>query len=292
MGLTVWTIVIGTTAAAACSLVGCYLVLRRLSLLGDAISHAVLPGLVAAFLITGRVGGWPAVLGALIVGVLTSVLADIVHRRTGVPEDAGLGVVFTSLFALGVVLLGLADGTDLDPGCVLYGLIELAPLDTAPVFGLEVPRTLLTLVPVLLITIGLFVLFWKEVQLTAFDPAHAVAAGIHAGLIHHAVLALTAGVIVASFEAVGSILVVAMLVVPPVTAGLITRRLHHLMPMAVFFATTAATGGTLLATWWNTSVAGMMAVVAGVQLGCLLAVSSVILGERQSRGERGVSPGR
>jgi manganese/zinc/iron transport system permease protein len=273
MGLTGWTIVIGAASAAACSLVGCYLVLRRLSLLGDAISHAVLPGLVAAFLVTGRLGGVPAVVGALAVGVLTSVLADLVHRRTGVPEDAGLGVVFTSLFALGVVLLGLAGGADLDPGCVLYGLIELAPIDRVPLFGVEVPRTLLTLGPVLLLTGALLGLFWKEVQLTAFDPAHATASGMPAGLVHHGMLALTAGVVVASFEAVGSILVVAMLIVPPVTAGLVTRRLHHMIAVAVLFAVTAAAGGTVLATWWNTSVAGMMAVVAGAQLAAVLAAS-------------------
>lgn len=272
MTLTLWTVVISALAAAACSLVGCYLVLRRLSLLGDAISHAVLPGLVLAYLLTGRIGGWPAVVGALAVGVLTSLLTDVVHRTTRVPEDASMGVVFTSLFALGVVMLGLARGADLDPGCVLYGLIELAPLDTVPLLGLEVPRTVLTLAPVLLVVAGLLVLLWKEMKLVAFDPALAVSLGLPAALIHHGVLAVTAGVTVASFEAVGSILVVAMLIVPPVTAQRLTQRLEWMVALSALLAVSAAVIGTLLATWWDTSVAGMMAVVAGAQLAGALCI--------------------
>lgn len=272
MTLMLWTMLIGAMAGAACSLVGCYLVLRRLSLLGDAISHAVLPGLVLAYLLTGKLGGWPAVAGALAVGVLTSLLTDVVHRATRVPEDASMGVVFTSLFALGVVMLGLAPGADLDPGCVLYGLIEFTPLDTVPLLGVEVPRTVLTLAPVLLLVAGLLVLLWKEVKLTAFDPALAAALGLPAALIHHGVLAVTAGVTVASFEAVGSILVVAMLIVPPVTAQRLTQRLERMVVLSALLASSAAVIGTLLATWWNTSVAGMMAVVAGAQLAAALCV--------------------
>ncbi|MCU0689647.1 MAG: metal ABC transporter permease, partial [Phycisphaerales bacterium] len=248
--------VIASVAAMTCAPVGCYLVLRRLSLLGDAISHAVLPGLVIAFLLTGKVGGWPAVLGALCVGALTSWLMEWVHRGTGVPEDAGLGVVFTTLFALGVLLLGLVDNADLDPGCVLFGVLEPAPLDTLPLLGWEIPRTLFTLVPMLLLSGALFTLFWKEVQLTAFDPQHAAAAGLPTAIVHHGILTLTAGVVVASFEAVGAVLVVAMLIVPAVTAQRLTRRLHTMMLVAVLLAGSAGMFGTLMAVILDTSVAG------------------------------------
>jgi ABC-type Mn2+/Zn2+ transport system permease subunit len=274
MALIVWMAVIAAVAGMACAIVGCYLVLRRISLLGDAISHAVLPGLVGAYLLTGQVGGWPAVLGALVVGWLTSLLTEWVHRRTGVPEDAGLGVVFTSLFALGVLLLGLVESADLDPGCVLYGLIEPAPLDTVPVLGFEIPRTLLTLVPVLMLCGGLFTLFWKEIQLTAFDPAHAQASGLPTALVHHGVLALTAGVIVASFEAVGAILVVAMLIVPAVTAQRLTRRLHHMLLVAVALAGLCGVLGTWMAVGLDTSVSGSMSVVAGAQLAVVLSIQA------------------
>jgi manganese/zinc/iron transport system permease protein len=276
MALTLWMAVIASMAAMACAPVGCYLVLRRLSLLGDAISHAVLPGLVLAYLLTGQVGGWPAVLGALIVGALTSWLMEWVHRGTGVPEDAGLGVVFTTLFALGVLLLGLVDNADLDPGCVLFGVLEPAPLDTLTLFwlGWEIPRTLFTLVPLLVITAVLFFLFWKEVQLTAFDPHHAAAAGLPTALVHHGILTLTAAVIVAAFEAVGAVLVVAMLIVPAVTAQRLTRRLHQMMFVAVLLAGSAGLLGTALAVYLDTSVAGCMSVVAGLQL------AGVLLGQR------------
>jgi manganese/zinc/iron transport system permease protein len=268
---TLWTITVAAVCNTACALLGCYLVLRRLSLVGDAISHAVLPGLALAFLATGRITGWPIVLGAMALGVLTVFLTEGIHKLAGVPEDASLGVVFTALFALGVILLTrLASRVDLDPGCVLYGLIEFVPLDTVSVLGVEVPRALGTMLPALGLTVGFVLLFWKELKITAFDPELATAMGYSAGLVHYALMALVAGVTVASFEAVGSILVVAMLIVPAATAHLLTDRLAPMLGWSVVVAVLSAVLGTLEATRWNTSVAGMMAVVAGWQF--LLAV--------------------
>ncbi|MBY0232198.1 MAG: metal ABC transporter permease [Gemmataceae bacterium] len=261
----VWMIVLASLAGAACALAGCYLVLRRMSLLGDAISHAVLPGLVVAFLLTRQLGGWPMLLGALAAGLLVPLLTEAVHRAAGVPEDAGLGVVFTSLFAAGVLLLNLAPGADLDPGCVLYGQLVLAAGDKDPWLGVEVPRSAPTLALALLLVAGFLALAWKEVKLTAFDAALAAALGLP-WFIHHAMLALVATVTVASFEAVGSILVVAMLVVPPVTAQLLTERFGRMHLLAALVAVLSAVSGVLLAARWNTSVPGMMAVMAGVQL--------------------------
>jgi ABC-type Mn2+/Zn2+ transport system permease subunit len=261
-----WMIVLGAVAGAACALVGCYLVLRRMSLLGDAISHAVLPGIVVAFMLAGRVGGWPMLVGAMAVGLITSWLTASVRDSAGVPEDAGMGVVFTSLFALGVLLMARVPSADLDPGCVLYGALEYAPIHSSPIFGVEVPRAAFTLVPMLLMVAGVLVLAWKEVTLVAFDPALASALGLPALAVHQAMLALVAGVTVASFEAVGPILVVAMLVVPPVTARMLTDRLSLMYLLAVAVAVVSAVAGVLLALRWDTSSSGMMAVVAGLQL--------------------------
>jgi len=261
-----WMVVLGATAGAACALVGCYLVLRRLSLLGDAISHAVLPGLVLAFLLTGRLGGWPMLLGALAMGLLTSLLTAAVHRATGVGEDAGMGVVFTSLFALGVVMLS-GRRADLDVNCVLNGLLEMAADDRVLMLGVEVPRSLFTLGPVLALVVIVLVVAWKEIKLTSFDPALATALGLPAVLIHQGMLGLVAGVTVASFEAVGSILVVAMLIVPPVTAQMLTEKLHRMYLLAALVAVISAVVGVLLAYRLNTSAPGMMSVVAGGQLG-------------------------
>src|SRR5687768_10617054 len=143
--LAIWTIAVGVLCNVPCAILGCYLVLRRMSLLGDAISHAVLPGLAVAFLLTGSINGIGMAIGAGVLGVLTAYLTQLVHKTADVPEDASMGVVFTSLFAVGVILITrAASSVDLDPGCVLYGLIEFVPLDTVPWFGVEVPRAVQT----------------------------------------------------------------------------------------------------------------------------------------------------
>ena len=262
--LAVWTVAVGILCNVPCAILGCYLVLRRMSLLGDAISHAVLPGLAVAFLLTGSINGIGMAIGAGVLGVLTAYLTQLVHKTADVPEDAGMGVVFTSLFAVGVILITrAASSVDLDPGCVLYGLIEFAPLDTVPLLGLEVPRAVQTLGPVLAITVAFVAVFWKELKLVSFDPALAAAMGFRVALIHYMLMAMVAGVTVASFEAVGSILVIAMLIVPAATAHLLSDRLPGMIGWSVAVAVLSAVLGYIGAVRLNTSVAGMMSVSAG-----------------------------
>lgn len=259
-----WTIGLGLLAAIPCAVLGVYLVLRRMSLLGDAISHAVLPGIAVGFLLTGRVSGPGIVLGAMAVGVLTAGLSQGLSSLARVPEDSGLGVVFTSLFALGVLILtNAAADVDLDPGCVLYGLIELSALDTVSIGGFEVPRSLGSLGLSAALTFGFVSLLWKELKLTSFDPGLASAVGLNAGLIHYGLMAVVAGVTVTAFEAVGSILVVAMMIVPAASAHLISDRLGPMMGWAVLISGIATVGGYLGAVALNTSIAGMMAVCGG-----------------------------
>jgi manganese/zinc/iron transport system permease protein len=140
--LDTWIVVAGALTAASCALLGCFLLVRRMSMMGDAISHSVLPGLAAAFLITGSRDSLPMLAGAVIVGLLTAGLTQGLSRFGDVEESAAMGVVFTSFFALGLVLIvRAADTVDLDPGCVLYGAIELSPLDTVSSRGLvDSPR--------------------------------------------------------------------------------------------------------------------------------------------------------
>jgi manganese/zinc/iron transport system permease protein len=260
----IWTILVGILCNVPCAILGCYLVLRRMSLLGDAISHAVLPGLAVAFLITGSLSGWGLAIGAAALGVLTAYLTQVVHKLADVPEDASMGVVFTSLFAIGVILITrVASSVDLDPGCVLYGLIEFVSLDTIQVFGIEVPRATQTLGPSLVGTVAFVLLFWKELKIVSFDPALAGAMGYRVGLIHYLLMAMVACVTVASFEAVGSILVIAMLIVPAATAQLLTDRLNWMVIWSVIVAILSAIIGYIGAVRLNTSVAGMMATAAG-----------------------------
>jgi manganese/zinc/iron transport system permease protein len=263
-----WTIAIGAVCGVACALLGCFLLLRRLSMLGDAISHGVLPGIAVAVMLTGELNGFALILGALAFGMLTVFLTESLTTFAKVSEDASLGVVFTSLFAIGIIMITLfLPGYHLDVDCVLYGRLELIPLFTESWFGVAVPRPL----PSMLFTLGLTLVFlalcWKELKIATFDPALATAMGFRARLINYLLVALVAATTVTSFEAVGSILVLAMLVVPATTAHLITDRLKPMLVLSAAAATSASLFGYLLASpeVFNCNAAGMIATVAGVQ---------------------------
>ncbi len=271
--IAIWTVLVGILAGIGCSLVGCFLVLRKMSLLGDAISHAVLPGIALGFLLSGKISGPAIVMGAMVMGILTAYLTQALSRAVNVAEDASLGVVFTTLFALGVVLISVkARNVDLDPGCVLYGLIEFTPFDTTSIMGCKIPVAVLTLAGTLLFILLAIILCWKELKLASFDPELSTSLGYSASLLHYFLMALTAGVTVAAFEAVGSILVVAMLIVPAATAQLLTDRLRTMLMVASLLATLSAILGYLGAVYWNTSVAGMMAVSS-----CMLFLTALML---------------
>ena len=258
-----WILATAIACSVACGTLGCFLVLRRMSMLGDAISHAILPGLAIAFFLTHSREPLAMLAGALGVGVLTAVLSHGLSRWGRVPEDAAMGVVFTALFALGVVLISLvARDVDLDPGCVLYGLIEFVPFDTVRIAGWEAPRSLAWLSLILVINTALITLFFKELRIVCFDPFLATTMGISATVVHYCLMTGVAATCVASFEAVGSILVVAMLVAPGATAHLLTDRLSRMVWIAAALAALSAIIGYALAVWLNTSVAGMISTVA------------------------------
>lgn len=292
-----WMMVIGSLCAAAAALLGNFLVLRRMSLLGDAISHAVLPGLAAAFLITGQRQGLVMFAGAAIVGVLTVLLIEMARRFGRVDEGASIGVVFTALFAVGLILINLRSRVDLDPNCVLYGSLEMSVLDYIP--GTEIPRVALPLTIVLIINLLFVVGMYRPLKVSTFDPQLAASQGIPVSLFHYVLAALVAVTAVASFESVGNILVVAMFVVPPATAWLLTDRLSVMLVLSLIMGVAAAVLGHLAAftvpTWlggtlWlgskcinflsgseitvpelgKSNTAGMMAVASGMLL--LLAV--------------------
>ncbi len=264
--LTWWPIIVGAVVNTACALLGCLLVLRRLSLLGDAISHAVLPGIVTAFLVAGREAfGW-LFAGAVLTGVLTALLVQTLHRRANVAEDAAMGVIFTALFSVGVLLLSnFARDVHLDPSCVLYGDIEFTALDVEPFAGFLVPRVLPTMAAALLLVVLFLGLLRKELLLASFDPALATAMGFSAALVHYLLMGMTAVVTVAAFEAIGSILAVAMLIVPPATANLLTDRLNRMFILSALLACSASFVGYVAAREGGVSGSGMMAVAAGAQ---------------------------
>src|SRR5688572_19605130 len=266
-----WIIAAGVLCAMACALLGNFLVLRKMSMMGDAISHAVLPGLAAAFLITGSRDSVPMFIGAAVVGVLTAVLTQWVTRFGKVEESASMGVVFTALFAAGLILIvRAADHVDLDPGCVLYGAVETIAVDA---IGGGVPSAVWKLGGVFVLNALVVGVFYKELKITSFDPDLATTLGISAAFMHYLLMTLVAVTTVASFEMVGSVLVVAMLIVPAATAHLLTDRLGAMIATSLVVAVASAVGGHLLAAtvpamlgWPDTNTAGMMAVVAGLLL--------------------------
>ncbi len=267
-----WIVVTGMLSAMACALLGNYLVLRRLSMMGDAISHAVLPGLAIAFIVTGSRGSLPMLVGAILIGIVTAFLIQAIFRLSGLDKGASMGVIFTTLFALGLILIRqAADHVDLDPSCVLYGAIELTPLDTYAIGGLEVPRAAVTNGAMLVFNLIFVLVFYKELKITSFDPALATTIGINADLLHYVLMTLVAATTIAAFESVGSILVIAMLIVPGATAHLLTDRMGIMLALSLVLAALSAALGHLGAitvpTWFgfrDTSTAGMMAVMTGV----------------------------
>ena len=270
-----WIVVVGMLSAVSCALLGNFLVLRQMSMMGDAISHAVLPGLAAGFLLTGSRASVTMFIGAAIVGVLTALFTQWVHTLGKVDRGASMGVVFTTLFAVGLIMIvQAADHVDLDPGCVLYGAIELTPLDLIPFFGVGVPRAAVVLGVVLLINILFVLFFFKELKISSFDPTLATTLGINAQVMHYLLMTLVAVTTVASFESIGSILVIAMLIVPAASAHLLTDRLLPMILVSVVVAALSAVLGHVAAItvpgWFGfdgTTTSSMMATVAGLLFG-------------------------
>lgn len=267
-----WIIVAGVLCAVASALVGNFLVLRKMSMLGDAISHAVLPGLAAAFFVMGSRDSLPMFVGAAIVGILTAVFTEWIRGFGKVDEGAAMGVVFTALFAAGLVMIvQAADRVDLDPGCVLYGAIEMTPLYTVSVGSWDIPRVVLVLLGVLTLNLLAVGLLYKEFKIASFDPSLATTLGFNDSVMHYLLTTLVAITAVASFEAVGNILVVAMLIVPPAAAYLCTDLLGSMIILSAVLAALAAVLGHLGAIvipqafgYSSTTTAGMMAAMAGV----------------------------
>lgn len=267
-----WIVATAILCAVSGTLLGNFLVLRKMSMMGDAISHAVLPGLAVSFFVTQSRNSVAMFVGAVLVGVCTAVFIEAIKRFGKVDEGASMGVVFTSLFALGLVMtVQVADSVDLDPNCVLYGSLELSAIDTIALGTWEVPRALPGLSLVLVINTLFVAVFYKELKITSFDPATADAMGISSGAMHYSLMILVAVTTVACFESVGSILVVAMLIVPAATAFLLTRRLKWMILLSLLIAVASAISGHWAAVngprffgFGSTTTAGAVATIAGL----------------------------
>lgn len=234
---------------------------------GDAISHAVLPGIVIGFFFSGTQRGLEVIIGAGFLGILATLMIDWLRKKAKVQLDASIGITFTLLFAIGIILINLlAYKVDLDQECVLYGEIAYLPIDlwitnSGQVMG---PRILFLALFNLLLVLAFIFLFFKELTLTSFDENFSMVIGIPAGLINLGLMSMVSYTTVSSFEAVGAILVVALLVVPPATAFLWTKKLPDLIKITVGIGIGASIMGYYLAYLFDSSIAGMIVSVAGI----------------------------
>ena len=286
-----WIMLMGFLVATACGLVGNYLILRRMALVGDAISHSVLPGIAVAFIVSNSRGSAAMFLGALVAGIVTTIIIETIHRRTRVKQDAAIGIAFTSLFALGVILISLfADKVDLDQECVLYGEIAFVPLEeVVKLAGHELgPLPVVRMGVVAVVVVLLLIVFYKELLVTSFDAGLAFSLGINATVVHYGLMSMLSVVVVSAFESVGAILVIAMLILPGATASLLSQRLPVIHLLTVVHAALSAVLGTHLGLWLECSIAGAMVVVGTVWF--LLAWIAYVLGNaswfRRARQEK------
>jgi manganese/zinc/iron transport system permease protein len=278
-------LLIGILVAVACALPGNFLLLRRQALIGDAISHVVLPGIVAAFLVTGSIASIPMMLGAAGAAVVAVILIEAIRRLGGIEPGAAMGVAFTTLFAAGVLLLEQSDTSSvhLDVQHALYGNLESliwieaegwgSLLDPAALAGL--PPELVRIALVCLAMALFIVLLWRPLKIATFDEGFARVLGLRTRAIGFSLVIAAAVAAVAAFDAVGSIIVIAMFICPPAAARLMTNRLEIQVLWSVAFAVFSAVTGYLLAGYgplWlgaenAVSAAGMIATVSGIVLG-------------------------
>lgn len=259
-----WIILIGSLVASACSIVGCFLVLRKMSMIGDAISHAVLPGIVVAFLFSGSRDTVFMLTGAIIFGLLTVYLISL-FQNSGVQDDAAIGVVFTALFAIGVILVSLfTRQVHIDLDHVLYGEIAYAPWNILTIGGVDLPQSVWLVGSTLLVNIFVIIMFYKQLKICAFDPVMAAALGIPVVFFHYLLMTLVSVTTVVSFDSVGAILVVGMLIVPAATANLLTEQLSKMIIISCIIGVACSIFGYYLATMLDASIAGCMIAVAGI----------------------------
>lgn len=275
---------VGVLAAIACALPGNFLVLRRQALIGDAISHVVLPGIVVAFVVTGTIATWPMLIGSAVAALVAVALIEGISRFGRIEPGAAMGVTFTAMFAGGVLLLEQSDtsGVHLDVEHALFGNLEsliwldatgwASLIDPAALSGL--PEELIRISVVALVMALLLLLFWRPLALSTFDENFASTVGLPVRAIGLGLVIAAAIAAVTAFDAVGSIIVIAMFICPPAAARLMTNRLGMQVVWSVAFATVSAVVGFVLAgygpLWFGlenaVSAAGMIGTVSGVIL--------------------------
>lgn len=251
--------------SVTCALIGSFLVLRNLSMVADAISHSVLLGIVLAFFIVADTSSPLLIIGAGLFGVLTVFCIEVIGGTGLVKHDDAVGIIYPLFFALAVILISrYLRNVHIDTDMVLMGEVILAPLNRIEVLGLSLPKAAFEMGILLIVNLLFVKIFFKELKVTTFDKEFAQLAGFSSGLIFYILMTLTSVTSVVAFDAVGAILVVSFLITPGASAYLVTKDLKHMLAISATYAVINSLVGYMLALYFNVSMSGMTATVAGV----------------------------
>lgn len=258
--------IIACIVAVACAIPGVFLVLRRMSLISDAISHSILLGIVVGFFITEDLNSPILIVMAALVGVLTVVLVEIIQKTKLVKEDTAIGLVFPALFSIAVILIAInANDIHLDLDSVLIGELAFAPFHRMYIGGMDYgPKAMWTMGSIMIISISLLFMFYKELKISTFDTGLSAALGFSPALIHYLLMSVSSVTVVGAFDAVGAILVVALMIVPAASAYLLTSDLKKMLLLSVFFGLFSAIAGYWVANLLDASISGAMATMLGL----------------------------
>ena len=262
---------IASVVAVACALPGVFLILRQMAMMSDAISHAILFGIVLAFFVVEDISSPLLIVGAALTGVLTVSLVEALYKTSLVREDAAIGLVFPVLFSIGVILISrYAGNVHLDTDAVLLGELAFAPFERLILFDYDMgPKSLYVMGSILALNIIFIGAFYKELKLASFDTGLAAALGFSPTLIHYGLMTQVSLTTVGAFDAVGSILVVALIIAPPAAAYLLTSRLSLMLIFSALLGILSAISGYWVAHWLDVNIAGSIASMAGVIFGLI-----------------------
>lgn len=234
--------------------------------MSDAISHTILLGIVVAFFLTHDLNSPLLLLGAALTGVITVFLVEFVQKGRQISEDSSIGLIFPALFSIGVLLISrYAGDVHLDTDAVLLGELAFAPFDRLILNGVDIgPKSLYVMSVIFFINLCYISLFYKELKIVTFDPMLAAVMGISPAVVHYSLMTLVSVTAVGAFNAVGTILVVALMVGPPAIAYFVTEELHKMILASVFFGMLSAVAGYAAAFYLDVSIAGSMAAMTGM----------------------------
>lgn len=260
-----WILLVVILLSVPASLLGAFLMLRKMGMLTDAIAHSILPGIVIAYLMTNKKDSLTILLLASLFGLITTFIIAWIEKRLKNRNDAATGISFTFLFAVGIVLVTLfAEQADLDPDCVLFGEMLYIPFETILFGKQEIPRTLPIALSVFILVILFIKLAYRKLKLISFDESYAFSIGISVALWHYTLISLVSVLTVASFEILGSVLVIALFMFPPATAFLMSKKLEQLLYISLIISILSIILGYYLSVWQGGSSAASIVIIQGV----------------------------